>query len=396
MNDRSTIIPEGTVGRDTDGVRPELVVFSDDWGRHPSSCQHLVEHLLPRYRVYWVNTVGTRRPALDRYTLQRSLGKLREWARPAPAAAEHRNLAVLRPVMWPSFGSALARRVNAGLLSAAVARHLVRPGRGIAVTTVPVVSDLVSQLSVARWVYYCVDDLGAWPGLDGATLRRMERELVPRVDAVVAASPALAARMASLGRTAPVLTHGVDLEHWTRAADGPLPALAGLAAPFVVFWGVVDPRLDAGWLEALSERLGWGSILLVGPADRPPARLAALPNVHAVGPVAYRSLPALARAAAVLIMPYADLRVTRAMQPLKLKEYLATGKPVVVSALPAVAPWRDACDVADTADAFARLVCQRLDGVLPEAQRRARERLQRESWPAKARAFEDILLGGGA
>ena len=37
--------------------------------------------------------------------------------------------------------------------------------------------------------------------------------------------------------------------------------------------------------------------------------------------------PALAREAAVLIMPYADLPVTRAMQPLKLKEYLATDRP---------------------------------------------------------------------
>ena len=37
-----------------------LLVFSDDWGRHPSSCQHLVRNLLDRYPVVSVNTIGTR------------------------------------------------------------------------------------------------------------------------------------------------------------------------------------------------------------------------------------------------------------------------------------------------------------------------------------------------
>ena len=56
----------------------------------------------------------------------------------------------------------------------------------------------------------------------------------------------------------------------------------------------------------------------------------------------------LAREAAVLIMPYADLPVTRAMQPLKLKEYLATEKPVVALDLPSVKPWSDCLDAATT------------------------------------------------
>ena len=62
-------------------------------------------------------------------------------------------------------------------------------------------------------------------------------------------------------------------------------------------------------------------------------------------PVPPSALPALAGRVAVLIAPYAELPVTRAMQPLKLKEYLATGKPVVVRKLPATEEWADCCDV---------------------------------------------------
>jgi hypothetical protein len=58
-----------------------LLVFSDDWGRHPSSCQHLISHLLPTRQVVWVNTIGTRPPRLDLATVKRGFEKLRQWVR---------------------------------------------------------------------------------------------------------------------------------------------------------------------------------------------------------------------------------------------------------------------------------------------------------------------------
>ena len=62
-----------------------LIVFSDDWGRHPSSCQHLIAKLLPHRHVTWVNTIGTRPPGLNWSTVTRGLGTVRQWLkRPTP------------------------------------------------------------------------------------------------------------------------------------------------------------------------------------------------------------------------------------------------------------------------------------------------------------------------
>jgi glycosyltransferase involved in cell wall biosynthesis len=96
----------------------------------------------------------------------------------------------------------------------------------------------------------------------------------------------------------------------------------------------------------------------------------------------------LAAAASVLVMPYADIPATRAMQPLKLKEYLATGKPAVVRQLPSTREWADAADVCHTPEAFTAAVRERLRCGLPESHRLARERLTAEGWAAKARQFE--------
>jgi glycosyltransferase involved in cell wall biosynthesis len=91
-------------------------------------------------------------------------------------------------------------------------------------------------------------------------------------------------------------------------------------------------------------------------------------------------------------MPYADLPVTRAMQPLKLKEYLATGRPVVVRDLPSTAEWTDCADVVSTPEAFSEMVRLRLQTHLPESQRMARDRLVSESWAGKAAQLEQWAL----
>lgn len=378
--------------------RPQsLVVFSDDWGRHPSSCQHLVREMLPDFRVLWVNTIGTRAPRFDWNTVKRVAEKLKQWRRAdATAPTEtHTGLEVINPRMWPWFSRAADRRFNAWLLERQLT-PLIRqlPGPVTALTTLPITADLTNRLPVDRWVYYCVDDFGEWPGLDAQTLRTMDRDMIARADEIVAVSEHLQSIIARQSRDSSLLTHGVDLKHWTTVTSDPggtsgLPELP--AGPLAVFWGVIDRRLDSSMLTALSRELQEGHIVLAGPQQDPDPAIINLPNVVTTGPVPFGLLPTLADKADVLIMPYADLPVTRAMQPLKMKEYLATGRPVVVSELPAVAPWRDCMDVCRKADQFAATVRSAITGGLSAAQKTARNRLQHESWAAKASILQQAL-----
>jgi glycosyltransferase involved in cell wall biosynthesis len=290
--------------------------------------------------------------------------------------------------MWPSFRSRLGRALNRRLVGKAVRRAIAGMPPPIVVTTLPVVADLVGAFPAVRWVYYCVDDFGVWPGLDGRTMRKLEAELVPKVDACVAVSETLQRHLSKLGKESHLLTHGVDLAHWTAPVPSDTPvSLAGLAElprPLVVFWGVIDRRMDVNFVRAVCESLEGGTVLFVGPQDDPDPALLALPRVRALPPVPFADLPRLAAAASVLVMPYADLPVTRAMQPLKLKEYLATGKPTVVRSLPSTGAWADGMDVATTPEAFAAAVNERLRTGLPTEQREARRRLDAEGWAAKA------------
>lgn len=377
---------------------PPLLVFSDDWGRHPSSCQHLIQALLGRHQVMWVNTIGTRPPRLNLDTLKRGLGKLKQWSvsssdKKAPLPE---NLLVSNPRMWPSFSSSWKRRLNRSMLSKQLTPLISRlPEVPIAITTIPLVADLMKDLPVRSWVYYCVDDFSAWPGLDGTTLGCMEKEMLPKADVIIAASEHLQQRLRSLGYPSHLLTHGVDLDFWQSFSDSLLPLqLDSLEHPLIVFWGVIDQRMDIAFLSELSAALdqqNFGTIVMAGPENEPHPELKRLKRIITIGALPITSLPKLAQKAAVLIMPYADLPVTQAMQPLKLKEYLATGKPAVVRNLPANREWKECLDLADTPRAFVDLVLQRLKSGIPLDQVQSRSRLAGEAWKKKADDFARLI-----
>ena len=381
-------------------ARP-LVVFADDWGRHPSSCQHLIGKLIGHREILWVNTIGTRPPRLDYSTLKRVAGKLKSWTKASggrkptdSASIEQPSPRILSPKMWPSFHSRMARSLNRKLLLRALrpAFESLSQTPNV-ITTLPLVADLVGELPANRWTYYCVDDFSVWPGYDGETMAKMERDLLPKMDEVVAVSDTLVSHISTFGKTAKLLTHGVDLEHWRHCPQIELPEFAGLVSPLIVFWGVIDRRLDLSFVKHLASNLTTGTMLFIGPQEDPDQELFALPRVKILPAMPFAKLPAVAAAASVLVMPYADLPVTRAMQPLKLKEYLATGKPVVVRDLPATRSWAESCDVCPTKESFTATVLERLASGVPVKQQADRSRLDSEGWLEKAKQFENWVDG---
>src|SRR5262245_53102117 len=103
-----------------------FVVFSDDWGRHPSSCQHLFKRILPHSDVIWFNTIGLRSPRFSLYDIRRAAQVIASWllgAELGPPSCEV-TPQTIRPVMWPSFSWRWAAALNQKLLCRAVRRAI--------------------------------------------------------------------------------------------------------------------------------------------------------------------------------------------------------------------------------------------------------------------------------
>ncbi|MFE7407816.1 glycosyltransferase [Isoptericola sp. NPDC057559] len=325
------------------GDAPDLVVMSlEPWDEVWRRNQHLVAGLLrerPTLRVLFVEPVSDPLHALSRGGWPRRGRGLR----PAPPVdgVGPRRLWLLQPTKL------LPRRVDGGG-DARRAAGVVRAAR---------------RLGLARPVLWVNDPYGAtlarrsrWPALydvtddwtaatrGAAESRRVadgDRYLVEHAAAVTVCSPALAARKAD-ARSLVLVTNGVDLERYRRPAARPHDLPDG---PTAVYVGTLHTdRLDVALCEATARALGGdGTLVLVGPValERPAADRLRRAGVVLLGARAFDTVPAYLRHADALVVPHVVDEFTDSLDPLKLYEYRAVGRPVVSTP---VAGFRDTAD----------------------------------------------------
>ena len=378
-----------------------FIVFSDDWGEHPSSCQHLFRQLLPGHRVIWVNTIGMRAPKFTLGDLRKIVLKVgKMFARRGPPARSDSSPQpeVCQPFMLPFSSIGAVRRFNRRSVVRAVRRRMqaLNVTRPVVVSTVPNACDYVDCFDAARIVYYCVDDFSRWPGLEHALVREMEASLVAKANVLIATSRNLFAMLSATGRSVQLLTHGVDIEHFSRIAPSEHACLSKIPTPRAGYFGLFDERSNQALLAEVARAMPDVAFVITGPVETDVASLSACANVHFTGPLPYRELPALIRGLEALFIPYVVDELTDSISPLKLKEYLVTGKPVVVTPIaearlnPALLSlattaqdWVSALRAALAADAAARRAV-------------ALAALKEESWWHKARLFEQLCRADDA
>jgi len=250
--------------------------------------------------------------------------------------------------------------------------------------------DIARAIPAFRLVYYCMDDFAALPGVDWNMVSPLEAELVRAAHVVVVTSPVLLGLERFRGRPVCLLPHGVDFDLFASAQHGPDPEIARLVAhlprPILGFAGLIDERIDLGLLtRVVEERLG--SLLLVGEAHSDIRALARHARVLALGYQPHRDVPRYLAACDALVAPYCRGEATKALQPLKIREYLATGKPVVAVAIPALAALRDVVRLAASSDDFIAALRQ----VIANPAHGRAERIayaRAHAWSVRAREFE--------
>ena len=371
-----------------------IICFGKDWGTDPTSNMHVMRILARTNRVLWVNSIGTRRPGVNRRDLGRLFHKLRRGFDGCVPVAP--NMHVFNPLAVPFPEIPVVARFNSALLAPVLRGISRRLGfeRPIMWTYFPVAVGLVGRLRECAVIYHCVDDYAEFRGVNGPALRRAERELLKVADVVFTSSELLWRERRQENPNTFFVQHGVDVNHFSRALapDLPVPAdVEGLPRPIVGYFGLIADYVDLELIaEAARMRPGW-SFALVGGCVTDVRVLSGLANVHLLGQRSYDSLPGYCRAFDVGVIPFRVNALTVRANPLKLREYLAAGLPVVSAPLPEVGRYSPLVRLAAGPEAFVEEIERALEERSEPFIEQRLQAMRAESWESRVHEMSRII-----
>ena len=367
-----------------------FVVFSDDWGVHPSSSQHIFREIASTRKVLWVNTVGMRAPRftwIDIVKVYQKMSRMLFGSHSSTAKNSPGNIYVIQPFMLPYYNNILVKLLNRYSVSRLINKYINEMGvtSSIVVVTAPNAHEYVSFCTASKVVYYCVDDFSEWPGLNKDELMRMELETARKSDVIVVTSDALYQRFLSERKPIYYLDHGVDLKLFLKKDISEHKKLAETQKPRVGYYGLFDERSDFDLLISIAQRFKDVSFIITGNVVADITELKKYPNIIFTGPVPYEELPEIVSGLDICILPYKVGKITDSIQPLKLKEYIATKKPVITTAIKEAIKMKEYINIAYNHQEFIELIEKVLNGEI--SIKNADDMLSKESWSEKARKF---------
>jgi glycosyltransferase involved in cell wall biosynthesis len=374
----------------------DIICFSNDWDGDPLSKKHIALRLAKKNRVLWVNSTGNRNPTASVRDFQRIIKKLRQYC--SGCRRVQKNIYVFSPLVIPFHGSRAARWMNRWMLTWSLRRACTKLSffRPITWSFVPSSGDVAGSLGEQFVIYYCVDEYSQFTGTDKTAILHMERRLMEKSNLVIVSSSRLYETKRGFNPNTFLVTHGVDVAHFRNAC---LPATAApencpkLRHPVIGFFGLIADWVDLAIIRYLAASRPEWSFLLIGEIQTDVSALREMPNVHLLGRRSYQSLPAYCKMFDVAVLPFVVNELTLAANPLKVREYLAAGLPVVATPLPEVVRLGGLLRTAQTPEEF----LEQIEAFLNEGRLGPNLEVSRlmepESWDEKVEELSRIIAG---
>jgi glycosyltransferase involved in cell wall biosynthesis len=375
-------------------MRRSIISFGEDWNRHPGSAQDIMQRLSATHKILWVDSLGLRRPRLTLEDGKRIMMKIFNWMKGARPALK--TLIVYTPLVLPFYGSKLARSINNMILRASIKR-LIKKHELTDITlwvSCPSAEGVVGKLGEVKSIYYCADEHSVFPGMSQETVRALEKSLSKKVDVMIVTSQNLYDTKKYHTRNIELIPHGVDFEHFSKASltDTVVPSdILEIRKPIIGFYGLIQDLIDFELVRYVAEYNPNWSIVMIGPVIFDAGPLPSLPNLHFMGARRLEELPNYVKGFDVCMIPYKLVTRTIYANPLKLRQYLASGKPVVSTALPEVKRYDGFVKIADDGKEYVQHIQFLLDNDTVEDGRKRMDAIRGESWDRIMAKIESLL-----
>jgi glycosyltransferase involved in cell wall biosynthesis len=253
---------------------------------------------------------------------------------------------------------------------------------------------LVRKLGERLVVCEIVDETSAIKGLvKSEVIQLLENRLISKSDALIVTAQSLLDSRKSLIKNIHLVPNGAEVEHFKKVMSEDTPVseeIAPIKRPIIGFLGSISYWLDMSLIRHIALSHTEWSIVMIGPVRTDVSRIASLPNVHFLGRKDYQELPKYLKAFDVCMNPYILDGVAEGCSPLKLYEYLASGKPIVSVDMPEVRKFDGLVRIAKSAGEFV----SHIESALQEDKSLVMERIkesEKHSWDERFRQVESIV-----
>ncbi len=262
----------------------------------------------------------------------------------------------------------------------------------VIVVTAPNACDYINHFNESSVVYYCVDDFSEWPGLDKNLVKAMENELIKKSDIFIATSQNLYKNIESQGQQVNLLTHGVDIEFFSAVQEKEHYLLENIPKPRVGYFGLFDDRSDKNLLIEIAKLLPDISFVITGGIETDTSQLEKIKNIYLTGRIPYVELPQMAKGYDICMLPYKKNKLTDSIQPLKFKEYLATGKPIISTPIKEALKLEKHINIANTVTEWTDSIGRNLTGLSLTSLEMRSQFIKNESWQKKSEQFLQFIF----
>jgi glycosyltransferase involved in cell wall biosynthesis len=372
----------------------------DWWYHHPHSKNHLMRRFArASNKVIFVNSISMGLASVKSKDLvPRITRKLKSYAKLARTTEE--GITVVSPAVIPFFGSRAATIANRRLLTSQIAGLARRRGlsRPILWIAIPTAIEVVGRLNESLVIYHVSDKYDANTmdhATDPAFIRRLHERAIEAADLILYSSRKLLAEATRGLERSHLLEQAVDFDHWSQISQGNLriaERVEQIPHPRLGYFGAIEPWLVDQELikQASRERPDWNWIF-IGNKSRG-LDIESLPNVHFLPPVAYQDLPHYAAGFDVCVLPWStDVTFTSYGSAIKVREYLASGKPVVIAPLPEYESMSEVLRIGRTHDQFLELVSEALQENGNELMKARQDSVRDGTWDARAEWVSDLI-----
>ncbi|MCK4257686.1 MAG: glycosyltransferase [Halanaerobiales bacterium] len=224
---------------------------------------------------------------------------------------------------------------------------------------VPYWQTILSNFNRHYLIYDCMDAYEDFSDLKRfcPDLSRREEDLAKNADLIFASSKLLEQKMKKYNKNTILIPNGVESEHFKPQKKLEIPKdIINIPKPIIGYYGAIAEWFDLELIEYAAKRLNNYSFVLIGQHTVDIDSLSQNKNIYFLGEKPYQELPKYIQYFDIAIIPFKMTQLTLATNPVKVYEYLASGKPIVSVDLPEISQFSDVVNIAKSYDEFVFLL----------------------------------------